>query len=276
MSLSVEIKNIFEDTFQIPFLVRPTSRGYEVGPEIDGRFAFHLSISIPTEARLTIDFCIEPFGQSVLATMSESSLEKRAKACFYLEQLSLKHAKIVLLADGNPLSISMPESWPTKWDSFSLKVGRFPFLADENTDLIRASIPSSVLTMASVLALFTTSTGFGADGPDVVSEIGPKTEGNVFEVKLNRYERNPINRALCLMKKGYKCMVCGFDFEIKYGEIGKNYIQVHHVVPVSCLGPNYLIDPEKDLVPVCANCHAMLHRRTPPYSVDELKNMIKG
>lgn len=48
-----------------------------------------------------------------------------------------------------------------------------------------------------------------------------------------RYERSPKLRAAVLNKFGYKCAVCGFDFEKIYGQLGKNFIEVHHMIPVS-------------------------------------------
>ena len=96
-----------------------------------------------------------------------------------------------------------------------------------------------------------------------------------FEVKATRYERSLINRALCLEYYGYSCYVCGFNFEKTYGEIGHQFIHVHHIVPVSQIGSGYIIDPIKDLIPVCPNCHAMLHRKNPPYLPEELKLLAK-
>tara|TARA_R110002050_G_scaffold54303_4_gene122942 strand:- start:29513 stop:29710 length:198 start_codon:yes stop_codon:yes gene_type:complete len=60
-----------------------------------------------------------------------------------------------------------------------------------------------------------------------------------------------------------------------YGEIGKGFIHVHHLTPISEIGKKYQIDPINDLRPVCPNCHSMLHRRNPPISVNELKEIIK-
>ena len=99
-------------------------------------------------------------------------------------------------------------------------------------------------------------------------------EGALMEVRTNRYERNQHAREECISLKGCKCSVCGFDFEKKYGEIGKGFIHVHHVVPISSIGKEYKLDVEKDLVPVCPNCHYMLHHKNPPYSVEELKQIL--
>jgi len=69
-------------------------------------------------------------------------------------------------------------------------------------------------------------------------------------------------------------MVCGMDFVSRYGELGSGFIHVHHVIPVSKMGPNYIVDPINDLTPVCPNCHAMLHRKDPPLEIEELKGIF--
>ena len=69
------------------------------------------------------------------------------------------------------------------------------------------------------------------------------------------------------------CLV--INFEKVYGNIGKGFIHVHHVLPVSQLGAGYVIDPVKDLVPVCPNCHAMLHQKNPPLLPEQLLEIMK-
>lgn len=109
-------------------------------------------------------------------------------------------------------------------------------------------------------------------GPD---EADGYPEGAVSSVLVNRYERDPRNRRMAIDVHGLQCAVCGFDFAMKYGELGAKYIVIHHKIPVSEIGPDYVIKPESDLVPLCANCHAMVHRRTPPLDIDELKSLIR-
>jgi 5-methylcytosine-specific restriction protein A len=81
----------------------------------------------------------------------------------------------------------------------------------------------------------------------------------VARVAVNRYERDPEARRACIAHRGSNCAACGFSFEAVYGEIGADFIHVHHLVPASQLGSNYRLDPLTDLVPLCANCHAMAH-----------------
>jgi HNH endonuclease len=102
--------------------------------------------------------------------------------------------------------------------------------------------------------------------PDVLFEGCKKT------VTVNAYERNPVARKKCIEHYGAKCAVlaCGFDFEKVYGHIGKGFIHVHHLTKLSDIGQGYIVDPIKDLRPVCPNCHAMLHQKNPPYSIEEL------
>ncbi|NOX61145.1 MAG: hypothetical protein GXP42_04255 [Chloroflexi bacterium] len=100
-------------------------------------------------------------------------------------------------------------------------------------------------------------------------------EGAPRRVTSTTYERNRKARDICINYYGARCSVCGFDFLDFYGKIGKDYIQVHHVKPLSDVGQEYEIDPLQDLRPVCPNCHAMIHRRNPPYTIEEIKAFIQ-
>lgn len=100
-------------------------------------------------------------------------------------------------------------------------------------------------------------------------------EGAVRTVVVNRYERDPRARAACIAHWGSTCVACGFDFASVYGKPGEGFIHVHHLIPVSQLGPDYLIDPVSDLRPLCPNCHAMVHTQDPPLTPEELAVMIR-
>ena len=101
-------------------------------------------------------------------------------------------------------------------------------------------------------------------------------EGALIRVMANKYERNRDARDKCIKLKGAKCQVCGRDFEETYGEIGKDFIHVHHLVPISSIGKEYELDIDKDLAPVCPNCHYMLHRQDPPLTIEDLKKKMYG
>ena len=101
-------------------------------------------------------------------------------------------------------------------------------------------------------------------------------EGASKTISVNIFERNPVARSKCLAHFGYKCIVCSFDFEEFYGSIGHSFIHVHHVVPMAEIRGEYELDPIKDLVPVCPNCHAMIHRTPPVLTVDQIKEHLKA
>ena len=100
-------------------------------------------------------------------------------------------------------------------------------------------------------------------------------EGAKMRIEVNRYERDRRNRAAALAIHGHWCMACGTDMAERYGPVAEGLIEVHHVVPVSEVGHGYIIDPGSDLVPLCPDCHSVAHRRSPPYSIKELQNMLR-
>lgn len=100
-------------------------------------------------------------------------------------------------------------------------------------------------------------------------------EGLIKQTLLSKYERDPKLRAACVRLHGCKCSICGFDFQAIYGEIGKNYCHIHHITPLSEQGEERKISAKDDLIPVCANCHAMLHRSRPALHPIELKKMLR-
>jgi 5-methylcytosine-specific restriction protein A len=108
---------------------------------------------------------------------------------------------------------------------------------------------------------------------DTVDESVTYVEGAVKRVQVNAFERNPKARAACLAKHGHKCMVCLADFGDTYGEIGQGFIHVHHKNPQALRREEYRINPVKDLAPVCPNCHAMLHSKNPPLTIDQLREI---
>lgn len=106
---------------------------------------------------------------------------------------------------------------------------------------------------------------------DILGEI----EGMQEAILSTKYERSRKNRTLCLLYNGHKCSTCDISFEEKYGPLAKNFIHVHHLEPISQSGIK-TIDPTKDLIPLCPNCHAVAHLKTPPYLPTEIKQMIQS
>jgi len=169
---------------------------------------------------------------------------------------------------ANPLEHA---EWPSDWQSLSLAIRRSPVAVDETEppEMEEMILMCGGKLLALVLALLPFEEIELQDGYPGLPE------GMKVRVEVNRYERNHLNRSACIQVYGARCSACGFDFAERYGEIGHGYIQAHHIVPVSQLGEGYIIDPIADLRPVCPNCHAMLHKTDPPYSMAELKDLIQ-
>ncbi|AUB85279.1 HNH endonuclease [Candidatus Thiodictyon syntrophicum] len=112
--------------------------------------------------------------------------------------------------------------------------------------------------------------------PEEIGELESMLyEGAISKVNVNKFERNRRAREQCIDHFGSECQVCHIEFGELYGEIGAGFIHVHHLVQLSSIGETYAVNPIQDLVPVCPNCHAMLHQRNPPLSIEELRARCK-
>lgn len=97
--------------------------------------------------------------------------------------------------------------------------------------------------------------------PDEVDSEIEYSEGKTKKVLINSYERNPIARKKCIEHFGLNCQVCEFNFEEKFGDLGKEFIHVHHKIDIATIGIEYSVNPLTDLIPVCPNCHSMLQKK---------------
>lgn len=93
---------------------------------------------------------------------------------------------------------------------------------------------------------------------DINDENCDNSDNRWKKMLVNRYERDPVERLKCIKQYGnkYECLVCGMNFEKVYGELGRDFIHVHHIVPLSNEGK----DDSINMIPICPNCHAMIHR----------------
>lgn len=119
----------------------------------------------------------------------------------------------------------------------------------------------------------------GIESETIPEELNPNEgkmllEGATKTIIINAYERNREARDKCIKYYGYKCYVCEDDLTKKYGKMAKDFIHVHHELPLSQIGHSYVVDAIKDLKPVCPNCHAIIHRRNPQYTIKEIKNNL--
>jgi hypothetical protein len=99
-------------------------------------------------------------------------------------------------------------------------------------------------------------------------------EGGRRKIEISIRERSASARLACIRHHGAVCFVCGFDFGRFYGKQAEGFIEVHHRMQISgATGPR-AVDAVSDLVPLCANCHRVVHLESPPIDVDRLKAEI--
>lgn len=99
-------------------------------------------------------------------------------------------------------------------------------------------------------------------------------EGATVQVTVNGYERNPKARRACIAHYGAVCQICLFDFAKFYGPMGRGVIHVHHRTQLASRDGEYEVDPIRDLIPVCPNCHAMIHLTREPLEPEALTALI--
>lgn len=267
-----DIKRNLETEYDIPFTVTKSSDNgapvFIMGPEDEGKELFKIKVSFRNRIRLNMDFIPQKYSAAFIESMSHQSDESKRRFIKYAELISSMGAKCKITVNGSTLSLDNTDTWPETWRDFNLRITKMPIAA--NGDAVYTDVANTwgSLMMGMVLSL--------ADivPVELETENSGYSEGDLKHIRANRYERNPLNRKLCLSIKGYNCTVCGMNFENRYGEIGHHFIHVHHITPVSQMGEGYVIDPVKDLVPMCPNCHAMLHRKDPPYLPQELIELI--
>lgn len=112
--------------------------------------------------------------------------------------------------------------------------------------------------------------------PEKIENSDIFIEGAEYQSLVTRYERNSAARQRCIDHYGSACFICHFDFAAVYGELAKGFIHVHHIKPLATIGENYQVDPINDLRPLCPNCHAVIHIRKEPYTIEEVRLMLEG
>lgn len=266
------LKNRLEKAFSMPFEVSLSvidgEEQYTCCPHSAEEQYFVVKAYIHDQIRLVVEVNPQKNAGSMLYTMANTDDYKKKIFFQYVDVLSHEGAKVQF--NVNNESISSQVQWPKVWRYFNCRIVLLPIpeIKDENEQLnfLYDWMMHGVSLVLSLLTIEETNTS------DM--EQNAQQEGNVKEILSKRYERSRINREICLAHKGYSCSVCGFNFLSTYGRLGKDFIEVHHTTPVSEMGDNYTIDIDRDLVPVCSNCHSMIHRKKPPLTVDELKTMI--
>jgi 5-methylcytosine-specific restriction protein A len=237
-----------------------------VGLDLNKSFRFVISRSWKTTLiRFQADAFAGDFVEFICGQISINSLRIGAE----IESNQQYYSSIIFEIDGKPFFVNENQISENSTFTFEVEVLtpessiEYGLLNKQEYELFNFAISliASVLPIKSVTFR----------NPD---EVLGFPEGAVSKVLVNKYERDPRNRREAIAIHGKSCLVCGFNFEEMYGELGDDYIVVHHLVPISQMESDYLVDPATDLVTLCANCHAMIHRNEPPLSIAELRKII--
>lgn len=217
---------------------------------------------------VSADFIPGNYASGLVAGMKAAAPSQRAAFEIFSESLKSKGARVSLLLDSNQVDASALFSWPQDWGTIHISMKKVGVIVEKSSGYdFDATFPWATGFFGLALALLP------------LEEIDESTfegerEGAALFKLVKQYERSRINRAACIEIHGTACRICGFDFGVRFGGLGEGFIHVHHIVAVAEMGDSYALDPGKDLIPVCPNCHAMLHRRRPALKPEELLQIL--
>ncbi len=265
--LQLAVQTRFGIAFTVQRRVTTEATVYHIQPaDLPSPIGFTVDIHIgwrSIEAR----FIPGTFAAELVRAMEQSDAQQRIAFRIFAKAAQNAGANLTFRINSAPTD-PMSESWPHGWTSCDLSLRRGNLMWGEDVESDDEQIRSWTCRFVGlIVALLPLE--------PVVPAVTGETEGAVVQVLSKRYERSRLNRAACIELKGSCCIVCGFDFGATYGPIGEGFIHVHHVISVSVVGQGTVIDPSRDLVPVCPNCHAMLHTSRPPLLPHALRAVMK-
>lgn len=244
---------------------------YLISPECDEGDIFTIRIELRNQFRIVAEINPAEYSADSIRDMEKADAGKKLIFAEYASLIKEKGAKLRFSINESEQNTDTYEEWPRRWRNYSCRISK-PAAVPEEGEFNLAEIIADWATLSAGMFLSLLNVELCDDAVDEQECL--RFEGGAKEVTSRRYERNRVNRQLCLSENGYSCKICGFDFEKVYGELGSQFIHVHHIVPVSGMKEEYLLNPRTDLIPVCPNCHAMLHREDPPLTPEQLKTVM--
>ena len=208
------------------------------------------------------------YASGLVAGMKGATPSQLTAFSVFSESLESKGARVSLQLDSSLVDTTAPSSWPQDWKTINISMKKVGVVVEKPSGYdFNTTFPWATAFFGLALSLLP------LEKIDESLLEGEK-EGAVQLKLIKQYERSRINRAACIEIHGSACKICGFDFGDRFGDFGEGFIHIHHIVPLSEMGHSYVLDPSKDLIPVCPNCHAMLHRRRPALSPEELLQIL--
>lgn len=222
-----------------------------------------------THRLLEASFKADNFSAGLLRSMAEADGQSKKTFQLLLDQSRADGLQVYLAVNGVTVDF-LPDS-VEPWRKMELDVtSRLVSSNPSVENLSEQALVTSSACLAMVMSLLSVDETDGA----ATTGTNGMPEGALMTVQVNRYERSPANRAACIAHYGTVCQACGFDFLKVYGELGEGFVEVHHRIPVSKMGADYFVNPVSDLVPLCSNCHSMVHKCNPPMDIEALSALI--
>ena len=259
------LKREFDLPFTIEVLNKNKETKFRIIPVNDDENLFEVNIRVRDNIRFNATLKPQKYGRCFVSSMEHSDDSMKAVFKVIVKKLITAGCKVIVNLNDSEVEPLEINSWPSHWNKIEIYVTKSPFIFIEGSE---EEINNFLDISMNVISLFLSLVPIEKTGNNKILY-----EGVANEIKSRKYERNPVARRICINKYGCRCAICGFDFEKEYGEIGKGFIEVHHIIPVSAIGHQYVINPENDLIPLCSNCHSMIHRKNPPYLPKELVNL---
>lgn len=224
--------------------------------------------------RLRMDFTPGTFAKELVADMGRADETGQVTFGAILQDCSNRGAQVDIEINGHPENIDESGIWTTRWNRLGLTIskGQLDLGADDGEPDFDIVCQWMGRFAAAIVAILPLNEGNQTSELDVAGY----PEGTLLRIATNRYERDRRNRAAAIAIHGSLCSACGVDFGKLYGPVAAGYIEVHHVTPLSELGPGYVVDPQHDLIPLCPNCHRVAHRRDPPFTIDEILSFLEA
>ena len=223
-------------------------------------------------SKVSIETVFDNFAKPLITSMSDHTPDDYAVWASLISTAQNQGVRVLAEVNGVPLAAS--ERLPSNtWETFHLEVSA---KVTKSLPRIETASTISLLCVSLLLALMTVEEQENLEDFEELNVSGlGEVEGRKMRVEINRYERSLKNRAACINIYGHDCQVCKINFGKKYGILGRGYIEVHHRTPVSLMGSEYALSPEADLIPVCSNCHRMMHKEWPPIAPERLREIVE-
>ncbi|AKL72885.1 putative restriction endonuclease [Actinobacteria bacterium IMCC26256] len=164
------------------------------------------------------------------------------------------------------LLLELPEAPPEGWHSLEIEV-RKPLPRRTNDQEV---IDAWTEAAGNMLCFILSAVGVSADYQEPLGIV----EGFKRVSLQTEYERSPINRWRSIQHHGCRCWVCDVKFDELYGALGNDFIEVHHLFPLSSNSEGHVVDPVTEMVPLCSNCHSMVHKESPPVHPVRLRDIL--